>query len=126
MKARDRRRLETQLQRLKDKHHRLTHDIGHTSRRLREATRSERQKQLIRYGELVELAGLAHTDPSTLLGGLCDLSQRLLAPSTAAHCKGAGEPLLDTYLQRKWHRKHPSTPVTINAAQHIVNAQEEN
>jgi hypothetical protein len=109
MKARDRRRLETQLQRLKDKHHQLTHDIGHTSRRLREATRSERQKQLIRYGELVEFAGLAYIDPSTLLGGLSDLQQRLLDPSIAVHCKITGEPLLDAYLQRKWHRKHPST-----------------
>jgi hypothetical protein len=126
MKARDRRRLEAQLQRLKDKHHQLTHDIGHTSRRLREATRSERQKRLVRYGELVEFAGLAHTDPSTLLGGLRDLGQRLLDPSTSAHCKNAGEPLLDTYLQRKWHRKNLSTPVTANAAQHIANAQEEN
>jgi hypothetical protein len=72
----------------------------------------------------VELAGLAHTDPSTLLGGLCDLGQRILDPTTAAHCKSAGEPLLDAYFQRKWHRKHPSTPVTSKASH--ANAQEEN
>jgi Conjugal transfer protein TraD len=126
MKARDRQRLETQLKRLKDKHHQLTHDIGHTSRRLREATRSERQKRLIRFGELVEFVDLAHIDLSTLVGGLSDLKQHLLDPSTAANCKNAGEPLLDTYLQRKWHRKHPSTHITSNVAQQIGNAQEEN
>jgi Conjugal transfer protein TraD len=109
MRKREHRRLETQLQRLKHKHHRLTADIAHTACRLREAAQYERQKRLLRYGELVELAGLAHTDPGTLLGGLCELGQCMLDPGTAARCQSIGAPLLATYLQRKWHRRRPST-----------------
>ena len=116
MKKRERQRLETQLQRLKVKQAQLAEDITHTARQLRAAERYERQKQLLYYGELVELAALAQLDLGTLLGGLCDLRQRLHDPGMSAKWKAAGEPLLVAYLQRKWHRKQRSSPVASDSA----------
>jgi hypothetical protein len=115
MRGRERQRLETQLQRLKDKQHQLTTDITHMTRKLRDEARHERQKRLLLYGELVEHAGLAHIDPGTLLGGLYDLEQRMRDPNAGTHYKAVGELLLAAYLQRKWHRKQrptasPGTP----------------
>jgi hypothetical protein len=103
------------LQRLQRKQHQLTADITQAARKLREVARSERQKRLLLYGELVEHAGLTRTDPETFLGGLSDLGQRLRDPSTVTHYQTVGEPLLAAYLQQKWHRKQRSTALTGTA-----------
>ena len=108
MRARDQRRLETHLQRLKEKQQHVAHDIEQTARKLRAAEKHARQQRLLRAGELVELAGLDATDPSTLLGCLCETAERLRDPSTAARWKCLGEPLLTAARQRRSRRRQPS------------------
>lgn len=109
MRARDHQRLETHLQRLKEKQHHVAQDIEQTARKLRTAQKYTRQKRLLRSGELVELAGLDSTDPSTLLGSLCEMAERLRDPSAAARWKSLGEPLLTASRQRRPRRRKPSS-----------------
>jgi hypothetical protein len=109
MRARDHRRLETHLQRLKEKHQHAAHNIEQTARKLRAAQKHARQQRLLRSGELVELARLDSTDPSTLLGSLCETAERLRDPSAAARWKRLGEPLLTASRQRRSRRRKPSS-----------------
>jgi hypothetical protein len=95
--------LEAQLRRLAQQRHK-------TQQKLRALARQTRQAQRYRHGEYVELAGLAHLDPGTLLGGLCELATLLTEPARVARWKVQGESRLETH-RRKAHRQHPAWSV---------------
>jgi hypothetical protein len=73
---------------------------------LRALTRQTQHEQRSRHGEYVELAGLAHLDPGTLLGGLCELATRLTDPECMGHWKMKGDARLAEHHRRKAHRRH--------------------
>jgi coproporphyrinogen III oxidase len=85
-----RQHLEEQLQRLAKQQEK-------TKQKLRALARQTRQAQRYRHGEYVELAGLAHLDPGTLFGGLCELAERLTDPERIARWKVRGEVRLGTH-----------------------------
>jgi hypothetical protein len=98
MKQYARQHLEEQLRRLAQQRHK-------TTQKLRALARQTRQAQRYRHGEYVELAGLAHLDPGTLLGGLCELAALLTDPERLARWKVRGDASLEAQRQRKAHRK---------------------
>jgi hypothetical protein len=102
MRQRTRQHLEEQLQRLAQRQH-------HTKQKLRALTRHTRQEQYYRHGEYVELAGLAHLDPGTLLGGLCELAALLTDPKRVTRWKELGEARFVAHRHRKAHRRRPAS-----------------
>jgi hypothetical protein len=106
MRQRERQRLEAHLQRLKDKRQQVDGDIAHTARKLRAAARHARQQRRLRFGELVELAGLDHLDPATVLGGLCEVAQLLHDPQVCARWQALGVSMLQTPRTRRRHSTH--------------------
>jgi hypothetical protein len=90
--------LEAQLQRIEQQRH-------NAKQKLRALARQTRQEQRYRHGELVELAGLVHVDPETLLGGLCELAAMLTEPERIARWKTIGDARLASHRHRKAHRK---------------------
>ena len=101
MRQHTRQHLEAQLQRLAQRQH-------HTKQKLRVLTRHTRQEQCYRHGEYVELAGLAHVEPGTLLGGLCELAVLLTDPERVARWKELGDARLAAHRHRKAHRRRPA------------------
>jgi hypothetical protein len=93
--------LEAQLRRLGQQRHK-------TKQKLRALARQTRQAQRYRHGEYVELAGLAHLDPGTLLGGLCELATLLTNPECIARWKVQGEAQLETHRRHKAYRRRPA------------------
>jgi hypothetical protein len=85
MQKKARQYLEAQL-------HRLAQQQHTTKQKLRALTRQTRLEQRYRQGEYVELAGLAHLDPGTLLGGLCELAAMLTDLERVARWKVQGRP----------------------------------
>jgi hypothetical protein len=104
MRKTARQHLEAQLRRLAQQQHT-------TKQKLRALTRQTRQAQRYRQGEYVELAGLAHLDAETLLGGLCELAAMLTDPECIARWKVQGEAQLDAHRRRKAHRRRPASSV---------------
>ena len=104
MRKKARQHLEAQLRRLAQQQHT-------TKQKLRALTRQTRQAQRYRHGEYVELAGLAHLDSGTLLGGLCELAAMLTDPECVARWKVQGEARLDAHRRRKAHRRRPGLSV---------------
>ena len=98
--------LEAQLQRIEQQRH-------DAKQKLRTLARQTRQEQRYRHGELVELAGLVHVDPGTLLGGLCELAAMLTEPERVARWKAMGDTRLEAHRHRKAHRKR-STLLTAD------------
>src|SRR5437867_3209845 len=98
MRTKPRQHLEAQLQRLAQQQHT-------TKQKLRLLTRQTRLEQRYRHGEYVELAGLAHVDPATLLGGLRELATLLTDPVCVARWKVQGEAWLETHRRRTGHRR---------------------
>ena len=96
--------LEAQLRRLVQQQHT-------TKQKLRALTRQTRREQRARHGEYVELAGLAHLDPGTLLGGLYELASMLTDRERLARWKVQGEAQLDAHRQSKAHRRRPASSV---------------
>jgi hypothetical protein len=94
-------------QQLEEHLRRLEQQRRETQRKLRALVRQTQHELRYRCGELVELAGLAHLDPGTLLGGLCALADLLTDVDTAARWKTVGEVRLAAYRQRKARRKRP-------------------
>lgn len=106
MRKKGREHLEEQLKRIEQQR-------DETKRKLRALAWQTQREQRYRYGELVELSGLAQADPETLLGGLCELATMITDGNTASRWKGVGDAKLDTHRQRKAHRKR-STPPTVD------------
>jgi conjugative transfer protein TraD len=104
MRQHARQHLEAQLRR-------LAQQRDKTKQKLRALTRQIRQAQRYRQGAYVELAGLAHLDPGTLLGGLCELAAMLTDPECVARWKVQGEARLDIHRRRKAHRRRPGSSV---------------
>jgi hypothetical protein len=77
---------------------------------LRALARQTRQAQRFRHGEYVELAGLAHLDPGTLLGGLCELATMLTdAERVAIHAWkpiAAAKRIASELLWLAWRTDH--------------------
>ena len=82
-----------------------------TKQKLRMLTRQTRLEQRYRHGEYVELAGLAHVDPGTLLGGLCELAILFTDPERVTRWKVQGEARLGIHRRRKAHRRRPTSSV---------------
>jgi hypothetical protein len=91
--------LEAQLRRIEQQRHTA-------KQKLRALARQTRREQRARHGEYVKLAGLAHLDPGTLLGGLCELATLLIDPERVACWKAQGDARLAAYRRRKAHRRH--------------------
>lgn len=87
---------------------RLEQQRQQTKRHLRALARQTQQALRHRCGALVELAGLAHLDPGTLLGGLCALAAQLAEPDTITRWKQDGEQRLAEYHRRKARRQRSS------------------
>jgi hypothetical protein len=96
--------LEAQLQQLAKQRHK-------TKQKLRALARQTRQAQRYRHGEYVEIAGLAHLDPDTLLGGLCELATLLNDPERIAHWKVRGDARLKAHYRHKTHRRRGPSSV---------------
>ena len=96
--------LEAQLQRLAQQRHK-------TRQKLRALARQTRQAQRYRHGEYVELAGLAHLDPDTLLGGLCELATLLTVSERMARWKAKGDARLAERRRRKAHHRRLASSV---------------
>jgi len=58
----------------------------------------------------VELAGLAHLDPGTLLGGLCELATMITNREQASRLKALGDARLEEHRRRKAHRRRSESP----------------
>ena len=99
-----RQHFEAQLRRLAQQRHK-------TKQKLRALARQTRQEQRYRHGQYVELAGLAHLDSGTLLGGLCELATLLTDPARVARWKAQGEVQLEIHRRRKVSRRHPASSV---------------
>jgi hypothetical protein len=82
-----------------------------TKQKLRALVRQTRHEQRRRHGEYVELAGLAHLDPGTLLGGLYELAMLLTDTERLARWKALGDKRLAEYRHRKAHRRRPASSV---------------
>jgi hypothetical protein len=104
MRQDTRQHLEEQLRRLAQQRHK-------TKQKLRTLTRQTRQAQRYRHGEYVELAGLAHLDPGTLLGGLCELATLITDLERVARWKVRGDTRLAAHRRRKSHRQHDASSV---------------
>lgn len=102
MRRKTRQRLETQIQRLEQQRHAAR-------QQLRAMVTQMHLAQRTRAGEYVELAGLAHLDPGTLLGGLCELATLLTDPAHLARWKMEGDARLAAHHQRKAHRRRPTS-----------------
>jgi hypothetical protein len=98
-------------QNLEKKLRRLAQQRANTKKKLRALARQTRQAQRYRHGEYVELVGLAHLDPGTLLGGLCELAAMLTDPERVARWKVQGDARLDAHRRRKAHRRPPASSV---------------
>lgn len=98
MRKKARQHLESQLQR-------LAQQQNTTKQKLRMLTRQNRLEQRSRHGEYVELAGLAHIDPETLLAVLRELATLLTDLERVARWKVQGEAWLETHRRRKAHRR---------------------
>ena len=98
MRQKAQQHLEAQLQR-------FAQQRDATKQKLRALARQTRQAQRSRHGEYVELAGLAHLDPGTLLGGLCELATMLTDAERVARWKARGDTRLEAHRRRKAHRK---------------------
>jgi hypothetical protein len=72
---------------------------------LRALTRHTRHEQRSRHGEYVERAGLAHLDPGTLLGGLCELATLLTDPACMVRWTTQGDARLAEHRRRRAHRR---------------------
>jgi hypothetical protein len=96
--------LEAQLRRIEQQRHTA-------KQKLRALARQTRREQRARHGEYVELAGLAHLDPGTLLGGLYELAAMLTDPACVARWKVQGEARLDAHRRRKAHRRRSVSSV---------------
>jgi hypothetical protein len=94
--------LAAQLQRIEQQRH-------DAKQKLRALVRQTHQEQRRRHGEYVELAGLAHLDPGTLLGGLCELAMLLTDTERLARWKALGDKRLAEYRSRKAHRRRPAS-----------------
>ena len=90
---------------------RLAQQRDKTKQKLRALTRHTRQAQRYRHGAYVELAGLAHLDPGTLLGGLYELATLLTDPERVVRWKVQGDAQLETHRRRKAHRRHSVSSV---------------
>jgi hypothetical protein len=84
MRQNARQRLEVQLQR-------VAQQREDTKQKLRALARQAQHEQRYRSGELVELAGLVHLEPATLLGGLCALAAMSADNDTASCWRAVGE-----------------------------------
>jgi hypothetical protein len=84
MRKKARQHLEAQLRR-------LVQQQNTTKQKLRMLTQQTHLEQRYRHGEYVQLAGLAHVDPGTLLGGLCELATLRTDPERVARWKVQGE-----------------------------------
>jgi Conjugal transfer protein TraD len=104
MRKKARQQLEAQLRRLAQQQHTA-------KQKLRALTRQTHLEQRSRHGEYVELAGLAHLDPDTLLGGLCELATLLTDPERLARWKAQGAARLSEHRRRKAHRRRPASSV---------------
>jgi hypothetical protein len=101
---------EKERQYLEDHLQRLEQQRLETKRKLRALARQTRDERWYRCGELVDLADLAHLDPATLLGGLCELATRVTDAATAERWHATGEARLAAYRRRKAHRKTSTHP----------------
>jgi conjugative transfer protein TraD len=90
---------------------RLAQQQNKTKQKLRALTRQAHLEQRYRHGKYVELAGLAHLDPGTLVGGLCELAALLTDPERSARWKELGDVHLAAHRRRKAHRRHPASSV---------------
>jgi hypothetical protein len=104
MRRKSHQHLAAQLQRIKQQRH-------DAKQKLRALTRQTRHEQRHRHGEYVELAGLAHLDPGTLLGGLCELAMLLADTERLERWKALGDKRLAEYRYRKAHRQRPVSSV---------------
>ena len=102
MRQKTRQHLEEQLQRIEQQR-------DDTKRKLRALARQGQQERRYRCGEYVELAGLAHLDPGTLLGGLCELATMLTDREQVSRWKAAGDARLAEHRHRKAHRRPVSS-----------------
>jgi hypothetical protein len=102
MRQKTRQHLEEQLQRIEQQR-------DDTKRKLRALARQAQQEQRYRCGEYVELAGLAHLNPGTLLGGLCELATMLTDREQASRWKAVGDARLEEHRCRKAHRSSVSS-----------------
>ena len=102
MRQHVRQHLEAQLQR-------LAQQRDKTKQKLRTLTRHTRQARRYRHGAYVELAGLAHLDPGTLLGGLCELATMLTDPEPLERWKALGDTRLAEHRRHKTHRRPGSS-----------------
>jgi hypothetical protein len=103
-------------QHLEEQLRRLAQQRANTKKKLRVLARQTRQTQRYRHGEYVELAGLAHLDHGTLLGGLCELAAMLTDPECVARWKVQGEARLEALHRRKVSRRHPVSSVDKRTA----------
>ena len=101
---------EKERQHLEDHLRRLEQQRLETKRKLWALARQTRDERWYRCGELVDLANLAHLDPATLLGGLCELATRVTDAATAERWHATGEARLAAYRRRKAHRKASAPP----------------
>jgi hypothetical protein len=102
MRQKAQQHLEVQLQR-------LAQQRDATKQKLRALARQTRQAQRSRHGEYVELAGLAHLDPGTLLGGLYELATMLTDAERVARWKVRGDTRLEAHRHRRSHRRRPTS-----------------
>jgi hypothetical protein len=96
--------LEAQLRRIEQQRHTA-------KQKLRALARQRRREQRSRHGEYVEVAGLAHLDSGTLLGGLCELATLLTDTERVARWKVQGDATLEAYRWRKAHRRRKTPSV---------------
>jgi hypothetical protein len=104
MRRKAQQHLEAQLQRIEQQRH-------DAKQKLRALTRQTRHEQRSRHGEYVELAGLAHLDSGTLLGGLCELATLLTDPEYMGRWKTKGDARLAEHRRRKAHRRRLASSV---------------
>ena len=110
-------------QHLEDHLRRLEQQRQQTKRKLRVLARQTQYEKRYRCGELVELAGLAHLDPETLLGGLCILADMLTDEDTAAQWKTIGEGRLANHNRSKARQKRPVLPAMDGVSPRIVSKE---
>ena len=102
MRQKTRQHLAEQLQRIEQQR-------DDTKRKLRALAQQAQQERRYRCGEYVELAGLAHLDPGTLLGGLSELATMLTDREQASRWKAAGDARLAEHRRSKAHRSSVSS-----------------
>lgn len=89
----------TRLAKLKEKQELLRNRIRREQSKINKLERRERVRQLIKIGELVEIAGLLDFDQGILLGGLIDLAEN--SNEKKAEWKKVGDQILSEKARRK-------------------------